>query len=142
MGGLLNVIGNPEWCRDQEFVSLESRLTNQDRLDQLVSDWASTKEAEDTMIRMQEAGVPASIVSQGKDLYESEHLKARVSIVRLLFIWPNARGRPMNGMVKKGLLPQTHQSCQSHLWTMVITATLVKIMTTSSKKYWVYPKQK
>ena len=72
-----NVIGNPEWCRDQEFVSLESRLTNQDRLDQLVSDWASTQEAEDTMIRMQEAGVPASIVSQGKDLYESEHLKAR-----------------------------------------------------------------
>ena len=72
-----NVIGIPEWCRDQEFVSLESRLTNQDRLDQLVSDWASTQEAEDTMIRMQEAGVPASIVSQGKDLYESEHLKAR-----------------------------------------------------------------
>ena len=29
------------------------------------------------MTKLQEAGVPASLVSQGQDLYESPHLKAR-----------------------------------------------------------------
>ena len=56
---------------------MESRLANQDRLDQLVSEWTGTQTAEDAMTWLQEAGVPASIVSQGKDLYESDHLKAR-----------------------------------------------------------------
>ena len=70
-------IGSPGWCGDTEFASLASRLANQDKLDQLVSEWSATQTAEDAMTRLQEAGVPASIVSQGKDLYESEHLKAR-----------------------------------------------------------------
>jgi crotonobetainyl-CoA:carnitine CoA-transferase CaiB-like acyl-CoA transferase len=70
-------IGNPGWCGDAGFASLESRLANQDRLDQLVGEWSASQTAEDAMSRLQEAGVPASIVSQGQDLYESEHLKAR-----------------------------------------------------------------
>ena len=56
---------------------MDSRLANQDQLDQLVSEWSATQTAEDAMTCLQEAGVPASIVSQGKDLHESEHLKAR-----------------------------------------------------------------
>ena len=42
-----------------------------------MGEWAATQTAEDAMARLQEAGVPASMVSQGKDLYESDHLKAR-----------------------------------------------------------------
>ena len=70
-------IGGPDWCRDDAFASLESRLANQGRLDGLVGEWTANHTVEDVMTLLQKAGVPASLVSQGKDLYESAHLKAR-----------------------------------------------------------------
>ena len=70
-------IGSPDWCGEEAFESLDGRLANQDRLDKLVGEWTAGYTAEDAMTRLQEAGVPASLVSQGKDLYESAHLKAR-----------------------------------------------------------------
>ena len=70
-------IGNPKWCKEDGFSSQESRLDNQERLDQLVGEWTAGLTAEDAMTKLQEAGVPASVVSQGRDLYESPHLKAR-----------------------------------------------------------------
>jgi crotonobetainyl-CoA:carnitine CoA-transferase CaiB-like acyl-CoA transferase len=70
-------IGNPDWCSEDSFASLESRLANHERLDELVGEWTAGKTAEDVMNRLQGAGVPASLVSQGQDLYESPHLKAR-----------------------------------------------------------------
>ena len=70
-------VGSPDWCSEDAFASIESRLANQDRLDELVGKWTADKTAEEVMVRLQEAGVPASLVSQGKDLYESEHLKSR-----------------------------------------------------------------
>jgi len=71
------VAGSPDWCSDDAFSTMESRLANQERLDALVGEWAANQTAEDVMTELQEAGVPASVVSQGQDLYESEHLKAR-----------------------------------------------------------------
>ena len=70
-------IGSPEWCRKTAFLSLESRLSNQGRLDGLVGEWTAARTAEDVMTTLQSVGIPASLVSQGKDLYESAHLKAR-----------------------------------------------------------------
>lgn len=74
---LRRAMESPDWCSDDSFLSLESRLANQDRLDELVGQWTAVRTAEDVMTLLQEAGVPASLVSQGKDLYESVHLKAR-----------------------------------------------------------------
>ncbi len=71
------VLGNPEWTRDSRFATPLSRLNNQDELDRLVGGWTVQFSAEDVMAVLQQAGVPASIVSQGHDLYESAHLKAR-----------------------------------------------------------------
>ena len=71
------VLGNPAWSHDPEFATPLERINNQDRLDQLISQWTSHHTAEEVMGTMQAAGVAASIVSQGKDLYESPHLKAR-----------------------------------------------------------------
>ena len=75
--GFRQAIGDPDWCSKDAFASLESRLANQDRLDELVGAWTAGQTAEDVMTRLQESGVPASLVSQGKDLYEGPHLKAR-----------------------------------------------------------------
>ena len=71
------VIGNPDWCGEGAFSTMEFRLANQNRLDTLVGEWAATRTAEDAMTQLQAAGVPASVVSQGQALYESEHLQAR-----------------------------------------------------------------
>lgn len=75
--GLRRALGNPEWSGQPEFATREGRLANQDRLDQLIGEWTAKLSADDVMARLQAEGVPASIVSQGDDLYASEHLKAR-----------------------------------------------------------------
>ncbi len=75
--GLCRAIGNPEWSGEPEFATIEGRLSNQDRLDSLIGEWTAQLTADDAMERLQQEGVPASIVSQGDDLYASEHLKAR-----------------------------------------------------------------
>ncbi len=75
--GFCRVIGNPAWCEEAEFATVQGRLANQDRLDALIGEWTAQHTAPDVMERMQAEGVPASIVSQGDDLYASAHLKAR-----------------------------------------------------------------
>ena len=56
---------------------MESRVANQEALDAHIGEWTALLAAGDVMERMQREGVAASIVSQGDDLYASEHLKAR-----------------------------------------------------------------
>ena len=70
-------LGNPDWTGEPEFATMEGRLANQERLDALIGGWASQHTADHVMELLQRKGVPASIVSQGDDLYASEHLKAR-----------------------------------------------------------------
>ena len=74
--GFRRAIGNPDWSGEPELATVEGRLTNQDRIDTLISDWTAQLSADDVMERMQREGVPASIVSQGDDLYRSAHLAA------------------------------------------------------------------
>ena len=75
--GFKRAIGNPEWCGEPQFATAEGRVAGQERIDALVGEWTAQLTADDVMQRMQREGVPASIVSQGDDLYNSEHLKAR-----------------------------------------------------------------
>ena len=75
--GLKRAIGNPAWSAEADFSTMEGRLANQDRLDILVGEWTAQRSADEAMARLQAEGVPASIVSQGDDLFASEHLKAR-----------------------------------------------------------------
>ena len=75
--GFCRVLGNPGWCQEPDFTTVGSRLASQDRLDALISEWTQQQTADDVMERMQAQGVPASIVSQGDDLFASAHLKAR-----------------------------------------------------------------
>ena len=75
--GFRRAIGSPDWCDNSDFANMEGRIANQDSLDALVGEWTAQLPADAVMERMQREGVPASIVSQGDDLYASEHLKAR-----------------------------------------------------------------
>ena len=75
--GLLRAMGDSVWSGEPEFATLTGRLANQDRLDALIGEWTAQLTADEVMERLQREGVPASVVSQGDDLYASEHLKAR-----------------------------------------------------------------
>ena len=71
------VLGNPAWTQELRFATAFARLNHQDELDRIVGEWTIQLKSEEVMDTLQQAGVPASIVSQGQDLHDSEHLKAR-----------------------------------------------------------------
>ena len=73
----IKVLGLPEWGDAAEFSNLEVRLQNQERLDNLISEWTKTQDAEELMEMMQREGIPSSIVSKGQDLHGSRHLSDR-----------------------------------------------------------------
>jgi len=70
-----NVIGKPAWTKDQKFSTLLNRLKNYHELDTLVEEWTINFEAEEVMVMMQAAGVPAGVVSNTQDLFEDPQLK-------------------------------------------------------------------
>ena len=72
-----DALGDPPWASEPRFGTALERAANEDDLDQLISEWTGQRNAEEVMESLQRAGVAASIVSQGQDLYDSPHLKAR-----------------------------------------------------------------
>ena len=74
---LCEAMGSPDGRLGSEFSTVLDRSRNQDKLDEHISRWTSQLTAEAVMEKLQQAGVPSSIVSQGQDLYNSPHLKAR-----------------------------------------------------------------
>ena len=74
---MVNIMGAPDWINDVEFATIEGRLENHQRLDWLIGEWTKNQSAGLLMQTMQDAGIPASIVSKGQDLNESRHLKDR-----------------------------------------------------------------
>jgi benzylsuccinate CoA-transferase BbsF subunit len=62
-----NVIGNPDWTRDHKFSTLEDRKKHSQDLNAHVASWTAQLTAEEVMIRLQEAGVPAGRVNDARD---------------------------------------------------------------------------
>ena len=87
------VLGNPAWTKSPEFATGLGRVHSQDSLDEHIGRWTIKYSAEEVMERMQEGGVPASIVSQGQDLYASPHLKER-GFYRETNYYQAERGKP------------------------------------------------
>ncbi len=74
---LCQVIGNPALSEDARFTTLMGRLENSMEVDTLIEEWTSARAAEDVMLEMQKAGVPAGVVLNGRDLFENPHLNER-----------------------------------------------------------------
>lgn len=70
-------IGNPKWTTNPEFATLIGRKKNEERLNELVSEWTMNYSPEQVMQILQEAGVPAGVVQNTKDLMEDPQLKSR-----------------------------------------------------------------
>jgi len=74
---LCDVLGNPEWTRDERFGDNTRRLENQEALDAFMEAWTQNQETISLMHRLQEAGVPAGSVYNAADAFEDQHLKER-----------------------------------------------------------------
>jgi len=72
------VIGSPCWCSEPRFATFLGRKVAEDELDVLITQWTVEKTAEEVMMLMQHAGVPAGVLQTGEDLLVRDpHIKAR-----------------------------------------------------------------
>jgi len=69
---LIGVLGDPDWARDRDFATLESRVAHQDALDAHLGAWTSTRDCHETMHALQAAGVPAGAVQNAQDVNEAD----------------------------------------------------------------------
>ena len=79
--GLCEAIDMPELADDSRFVDLQSRLANQDALDDLIGEWTRTRTPLQVMRTLQQSGVPAGAVQSGEQLYHDYRLHDRGFIV-------------------------------------------------------------
>ena len=91
--GLCSAMGRPGWSQGAGFATPLDRRRNEDQLDENISSWTAQLSPEEVMEKLQQADVPASIVSQGQDLYDSSHLKAR-DFYRPTKYYQTQRGTP------------------------------------------------
>ena len=81
---LCRAMGDPQWCREERFATLQCRKENEDELERLVEGWTSARTAEDVMETLQTAGVPAGVVQNAQDVLENDpHLRERGHYVYL-----------------------------------------------------------
>jgi len=75
---LCNAIGNPSLAGDDRFSTLSARKKNEDELDQIIQQWTAERSADEVMMLMQKAGVPAGVVQDAEDiLIHDAHLRER-----------------------------------------------------------------
>jgi len=70
-------IGEPQWTKETKFSTLKGRKENEEELNRLVEEWTKEHDPYDVMMILQEAGVSAGVVQNGKDLYNDPHLRER-----------------------------------------------------------------
>lgn len=78
-----NTIGNPAWTADAKFATQLGRLHNAAELDRAVEEWTKNRRAEEVMRLLQEAGVPAGLIEDARDMHEDPQLKHRRHFVEL-----------------------------------------------------------
>jgi len=80
---LCRAIGRLELAHDPRYATLLARKEHEEELDALVSGWSRNYTAEEAMLVMQAAGVPAGVTSTCQDLLEDPQYKHRGRFVTL-----------------------------------------------------------
>jgi len=71
------VIGNPEWTKDERFSDAYCRWKNRDELDKLVQEWTVNYTHYQIMEMMQNAGVAAMPSFSNEEIFNDPHFKSR-----------------------------------------------------------------
>lgn len=78
---LCDAMQRPELARDPRFVDHVARGENQAELDELISAWSVTLDADPLLQRLNDFGVPAGRIYRAPDMLADPHFAARRSIV-------------------------------------------------------------
>lgn len=70
--GLVQVMGDPAWARDERFATMAGRVAAQDELDERVSAWTCSRDRHEMMHALQAAGVRAGAVQDAADVNETD----------------------------------------------------------------------
>ncbi len=74
---LKRAMGRPNWMEEERFSTPEQRRANEDELDAHLEAWTECHYAEQLDETLQQHGVKAGKVLDGKDVTESQHLRER-----------------------------------------------------------------
>lgn len=78
---LAAAIGRSELAADPRYNSHVARGRNQSELDSLIGEWTLTKDCQEILRIMEEAGVPAGLIYRAPEMLEDPHFKVREAIV-------------------------------------------------------------
>ncbi len=65
---LCQALDRPDWADDEHLATNPGRLAHHDQIDQGISAWTQARSADDVMVTLQKAGVPAGMVQRSSDL--------------------------------------------------------------------------
>ncbi len=74
---LCRIIGRPELVQDGRFLTLQARRKNRDELEKIITAWTQERAAPEVMTLLQDAGIPAGVVQNCRDLFSDPQLKHR-----------------------------------------------------------------
>ncbi len=69
--------GHPEWSEDERFAGVLGRYEHHDELDQLIEAWTAEQDHYDAFHLLQQAGVKAAPVLNGKEIHQDPQFKER-----------------------------------------------------------------
>lgn len=72
---LCSVMGNPNLARKPEFATLLERKRHETEIDDIITGWTKGQTPESVVAKLQEAGVPAGVVQNARDLLQDPQLK-------------------------------------------------------------------
>ena len=74
---LCQVMGNPDWSKDERFSDQFSRWQNQDELNKLIAGWTKDFTHYEVMHKLQKAGVAAGASLNIEEVINDPHVKER-----------------------------------------------------------------
>ena len=80
---LVTVMGHADLVTDPRFADHQARAGHVAEIDAIVSAWTLTHASADVLARLHEAGVPAGLVYEPKDMLADPHFAERESLVRV-----------------------------------------------------------
>jgi crotonobetainyl-CoA:carnitine CoA-transferase CaiB-like acyl-CoA transferase len=80
---LVELMGNPQWAREEIFKDRTARGKNIDALTVLIEEWTKSRTVNDLVEQMQARRIPAAPINNAGAIYADQHLKAREFFVPL-----------------------------------------------------------
>jgi benzylsuccinate CoA-transferase BbsF subunit len=71
------------WLHDERFTTIMARKSNENELENLISEWTAQHSPEEVVDMLQSAGVPAGVVVTSEDLFNDPQLKHREHFKKL-----------------------------------------------------------